>query len=113
MPASRRYVVCGPPDCGKTAWVGAHVQPFDLVWDFDAAVRAIVANSRSLRHEAVPDFVVDLMRDLRSALIYFCTKSTLPAGAGVFVIVTDRQQAERIAGALNAELVDLGERVSA
>lgn len=105
---SRAFVVCGPPDSGKTTWVAQHAQPFDLVWDYDAVANVVLARDRDLRHETLPPFALSLLCELRGVLISFASSGWLPADVGVFVIVTKRESAERIAGVLNAELVVLG-----
>lgn len=108
VPARRRFVVCGPPDCGKTTWVRSRAEIFDLIWDFDAVANAMVMSERDLRHVLLPGYVPVLMGELQATLLRFVERGPFPSEVGVFVIVTNRLQAERLCGVINADLIDLG-----
>jgi predicted ATPase len=102
-----RFVICGPPNSGKTTYVQQHAALGDLVWDFDTVADALIVHEHSLRHETLPEPYVELLRLLLSALQQYVSWSKQMPGR-VFIIVTNRSHAERVAGTIDAQLIELG-----
>ncbi len=106
-----RYVVCGPPDSGKTTWVTHRAVPGDIVWDFDD-VAAILGNlgqpltRRSNKYLSWP--VQQATVAMREGLIVWL-RNTWIRDANVYFIVTDPLDAQRIATQIHAIVVRLPE----
>ena len=104
-----RFVVCGPPDAGKSTWVRERAKPGDLVWDFDdvAAVIGNLGNPLTRRSgKWLPPIIVLATLAMREALlIWLATMKTY--GTSVYIVVTDPLSAQCISDTIHAELVTL------
>jgi 5-methylcytosine-specific restriction protein A len=92
-------VVCGPPGSGKTSYVERHRRPGVLVWDLDAMAQTIAQCPRYPR----PPHVTRCVFALRAALIQWLRTSRTTA----YIIVTDVDEAKRLAKECRAVVVNL------
>lgn len=101
--AGERFIVTGPPGSGKTTWVNTRARPGDIVFDLDALATVVTQVPRFPRP-------VDAMRGLvamRDGLVAWLADAS--TAVHVFVVVTDEQEARRIATRINARVRNLGE----
>lgn len=106
-----RWVVCGAASAGKSTWVQERAKPGDLVWDLDAVASVVAYKGVEIPREKrgqLPTPVVKALMAMRAALVDWLAVNAL-RGVDVYVIVTRRARAERIAELIGADLVDLGE----
>jgi 5-methylcytosine-specific restriction endonuclease McrA len=95
----KRFVVTGPAGAGKTLWVKAHARPGDLVWDTDEVARTVF----NLPSYPRPDGVALALMNMRDALLRLASAFE----GGVYVIVADTSQAQRVADSIGAEVIEL------
>src|SRR5262245_56607675 len=94
------YVVCGPPGSGKSTYVNQARQPGDLVWDFDAIADTL---ARTPTHPR-PPHVTSCVYALRGTFLrYLAASPDLTA----YVIITDPDEARRVAQAHHARLTNV------
>jgi 5-methylcytosine-specific restriction enzyme A len=104
-----RFVITGPPLCGKSTWVRERARPGDLVWDFDdiASVMANCGQEIPREHRGKSPWpVMKALLVMRDALTNWLA-SNRNLSAGVYVIVTDIAEAHRIAFRIRGEVIDL------
>lgn len=91
-------IVTGPPASGKTTFVHERRAPGDLVWDWDTMATALfgVEQWQSAREHVEP------LRRVRGAIVSAASEGWIPGTA--WVIVSDLDQARRMAEDLNARL---------
>ncbi len=94
---SRRFVVCGPPGSGKTTYVREHALAGETVWDWDV-VRIATYGDIEL---SVSQRTAMLKR--RDAVAWSLMESSEP----VWLIVTDKQRAAKIAEQIGARVVTM------
>lgn len=97
----KRTIICGPPGSGKTSYVRKHAKLGDIVWDFDVIVAALTGLPLHQRTEDC----VRLVLAMRAAFISYVVRQ--PPARSIWMIVTGRQDADRIARQLGAEVVEL------
>ena len=106
------FVICGPPGCGKTTWVGQRARPGDLVWDLDEIAAVMFNRSRPLlRHHGtgrarLPWLAGQSLLAMRDGMVAWLATHEVRQGS-VFIIVTDERQAKRIADTIGAVVVKL------
>lgn len=106
-----RFVICGEPNSGKSTWVLARAQRGDLVWDFDRVVEALTVGYTDARQAELPPWLVRAAHDCREALVTWLENEEIGAAA-IYVIVTRKSTAQRIASRIRAELIELGTRTT-
>lgn len=97
--AMPKYVVCGPPGCGKTTWVRRRAKTGDLVFDADYLVSQLFSTPL----HAPVDFGFPLVERLRATVIDWLL--TYP-DRSAYVIQSDPNKAKQTAHSLDAELID-------
>ena len=104
-----RFVVCGPPGSGKTAWVAQHAAEGSLVWDLDQVAGVLAYQGREIPGHMkgrLPWRVAKALLAMRDGLLDWLSRTSL-CWTPVYVIVTSRAEAERFARQIGAEVVDL------
>lgn len=108
----KRYVITGPPNCGKSTWVRQQATDGDLVWDFDRLASVLSLDGRE-RPRAIDDHsrgawpwpTMKAMLVMRDALMAWLADVTLHEAA-VYVIVRDGDAAVTIARQIGAQIVE-------
>ena len=95
----KRYVIVGPPGCGKTTWVQQHARKGDVVYDLD--VLAGVMSQMPTHPRPTP--VVTALLAMRDGLIAWLERVKSPLN--VFIIVTKQDEGTLIAQRIGAQLV--------
>lgn len=96
---SMRYVITGPPRCGKTTWVNERAKPGDLVFDMDALSTVMFQLPKYPR----PQHATLCLKTVRLAVVRWLQGTTFDADA--YVIVADEEQARNVAHAIRGEVV--------
>ena len=104
IPKAPRYVVCGPPGCGKTTYVYEHAQPRDLVWDFDRVAAMLTVGLESARGVELDADMVRLVNTLRDTLCHWVAQRP-DLQFAIYVICANALLAQRIAGTIGGDLV--------
>lgn len=101
---ARRFVVVGPPGCGKTTWVGKRARPGDLVFDLDA----IATTMAQMPHYPRPIHVLSAMLALRRGFVEWLAGASPAVSA--YIIVANKDEGRRIATRVKAKLVEVYRR---
>lgn len=105
----KHLVICGAPHSGKSSRAIAEARPQDVIWDFDAIAEAMLAEYDESHAGKLPLAQFEALMELRRAFVQHM-RDVDPDVCRAIVTVVDRYSAERLAGVLDAELVDLGGR---
>lgn len=100
------FVITGPSDSGKTTYVQANAASGDLVWDFDRVAAMLWNLGDSARRVDLERHQVAAVMTMFWSLVRWVDVTPHPTFR-VFLIVSDRERASRIAEELGAEVVDL------
>lgn len=95
-----KYVICGPPGAGKSTWAKQHAQQGDLVFDADVLLATMF---RTPMHAPI-DMGLPLVMRLRDIVVDWLLNYP---DRSAYVIVTAKDQAERVAEQLGAALVEI------
>jgi hypothetical protein len=102
----QHVVICGPPNTGKTTYSKRLARPQDLVWDWDAVVAAMMPAREPSAAPDIPMLPFAVLTTLR--LDFVRILADYPASeCRAIVTLVNKHEAERIAGILNAELIEL------
>lgn len=105
-----RFVVTGPPNCGKSTWCQQEAIHGDIVWDFDA-IASVLTNKGDERPRGAdesrgpwpwPAMKATLV--MRDALVKWLSECEM-SSTRVYMIVRDPIEAQHIARLVHAELV--------
>lgn len=99
MMTASRVVVCGEPGSGKTTYVRRFAKPGDIVWDMDAIAVALGFEKTF----PYPQDILQIMLAWRKSLL----ESIALRKRRMFIIVTDKESAERVARKIGAALVNV------
>lgn len=103
----KHLVICGPPASGKSRRARAAARDVDLIFDFEQIVDAMLQGGATERLGKIPTPAFEVLMSQREAFVDRMREID-PAECRAIVTVVDRHSAERLAGVLDAELVDMG-----
>jgi 5-methylcytosine-specific restriction protein A len=115
LATSPRFVITGPPMSGKSTWVKQRAQPGDLVWDLDDLASTMAFFGQPIpraQRGKLPWSIAKPLLVMRDALMGWLM-SNPTQGTAVYVIVTDCQDARRIAHRIKADVIDLRDQTKA
>ncbi len=95
----KRVVVAGPVAAGKTTWVRRNAPPGSLVWDLDQFGAVLFNRER----QATSKDELDLLIEVRRVIVSHLNRT--PCSRACFLIVSDLENATRIAAEIRGEVV--------
>lgn len=105
-----RTVVCGLPGSGKTTWVSRMAKPWDIVWDLDAIASVVSYQGKEIprdqRGQALPWATSQSVLAMREGFFRWLETADIHT-ANVYIIVSDKDAACKVAARVHASLVSL------